>query len=151
MRTSNSRRSAPNAKILIVDDNRLGLAARKVVLEEIGYTIAALSCAQEALEEFANNKFDLVVTDYKMPGMNGVEFISRLRSTAPEIPVILISGFADTLGLNEASTGADVVIQKSNHEVTNLIRAVDRLLTKKPAAKKPPSSQSATRAKRKTV
>ena len=48
---------------------------------------------------------------------------------------MLVSGFVDTLGLNEASTGADAVIQKSANEVTHLVRAVNRLLRrKKPAA-----------------
>ena len=61
--------------------------------------------------------FDVVVTDYKMPKMNGVELIGRLRKLHPATAVILISGFTDTLGLNEASTGADIVLQKSNNEV----------------------------------
>ncbi len=63
------------------------------------------------------HSFDVVVTDYKMPKMNGVELIGRLRKLHPATSVILISGFTDTLGLDEASTGADIVLQKSNNEV----------------------------------
>jgi FixJ family two-component response regulator len=74
--------------------------------------------------------------------MNGVEFITRLRKQNPTVSVILISGFTDTLGLNEANTGADVVIQKSSHEVSHLVRSVNRLLRKRQQpARKPPASQ----------
>jgi CheY-like chemotaxis protein len=121
-------------KILMVDDNRLGLSARRSLLEELGYQITPCHSAEEALERF-NDGFDLVVTDYRMAKMNGVELIGRLKQARPDVPAILISGFVDALGLTEASTGADVVIQKSNNEVAHLVRAVNRLLKKKPARK----------------
>jgi CheY-like chemotaxis protein len=75
--------------------------------------------------------------------MDGLELIVRLRKQAPELLIILISGFVDTLGLNEATTGADAVIQKSNNEVTHLVRAVNRLLRRKP-----PMAEGNSRAKR---
>ncbi len=86
-------------------------------------------------------RFDVVVTDYKMPKMNGLEFIGRLKKLHPQIAVILISGFTDTLGLNEANTGADIVMQKNSHEVSHLIRSVNRLLRQLQPGKKPPASQ----------
>ena len=58
-----------------------------------------------------------------------------LRKQTPDIPIVLISGFVDTLGMNEANSGADAVIQKSANEVTHLVRAVNRLLRRKPAKK----------------
>jgi peptidoglycan/LPS O-acetylase OafA/YrhL len=63
-----------------------------------------------------------------MPRMDGLELIGRLRKHTPGLPIVLISGYVDTLGMNEASTGADVVIQKSANEVSHLIRSVNRLL-----------------------
>jgi CheY-like chemotaxis protein len=104
----------------------------------------------EALECVASDKFNLVVTDYKMPRMNGLELIARLRKQSPGLPVILISGFVDTLGLNEQNTGADVVIQKSNHEVPHLVRAVARLLNRKPARKPAAGEARAAKAKKKS-
>jgi CheY-like chemotaxis protein len=133
-----------------VDDNKLGLSARKSVLEELGHRIATASNGVDALEQFSDRKFDLVVTDYKMPRMDGLELIVGLRKMVPDLPVILISGFVDSLGLNEATTGADVVIQKSANEVSHMVRAVARLLRKKPV-KKPAASEGALKAKRKTV
>ncbi len=137
----NSVSSVAPARILLVDDNPHGLSARKSVLEELGATVVTCSSAAEALQVFADRAFDLVVTDYKMPRMNGDELITGLRKIRLNIPVILLSGFADSLGLNEHNTGADVVIMKSNHEVAQLVRSVLRLLRRK----KPPQLQKSSR------
>jgi CheY-like chemotaxis protein len=149
--TNSSSSTNPCGRILIVDDNSLGLAARRSVLEELGHKVVTSGAPHDALEVCGKQRFDVVVTDYKMPKMNGVEFITRLRKQHPTLRVILISGFTDTLGLNENNTGADIVIQKSSHEVGQLIRAVNRLLRKQnQPSKKPVASQiSAKTEKRK--
>ncbi len=147
MPVRNSPTSTTPARILLVDDNSNGLSARRCVLEELGIASATASNGADALDHFARHKFDLVVTDYKMPRMDGVELIARLRKQVPDLPIILISGFVDALGLSEGSTGADVVIQKSANEVSHLVRSVARLLRRK----KPPASEPPSRAKRKSV
>ena len=143
MISRNSTSSTTRARILLVDDNANGLAARKSVLEELGYRIVTCTSGADALDQFASAKFDLVVTDYKMPRMDGLELIGRLRKSTPDLPIVLVSGYVDTMGMNEASTGADVVIQKSANEVSHLVRSVNRLLRRILPAKKPAASQSA--------
>lgn len=140
-----SRNSSPlsRLRILLVDDNANGLAARKSVLEELGYRIVTCTTGADALEQFESHKFDLVVTDYKMPRMDGLELIGRLRKITPDLPIVLVSGYVDSMGMNEATTGADVVIQKSANEVSHLVRSVNRLLRRKSPLKKPNTSQTA--------
>jgi CheY-like chemotaxis protein len=138
----NSSLPATHARILLVDDNANGLAARRSVLEELGHRVATATSGGDALDQFAAHKFDLVVTDYKMPKMDGLELIGRLRKQSPDLPIVLISGYVDSLGMNEASTGADVVIQKSSHEVSHLVRSVNRLLRRKPVTRKPAAAHS---------
>lgn len=121
--------------VLLVDGNKSGLAARKSVLQEVGYTVKTSDSAESALELFGRFAFQVVITDYQLPRMSGVDFIRELRTNNTTLPVVLISGFADALGLHEANTGADIVIQKSANEVTHLVRAVKRLLNRKPARK----------------
>lgn len=118
--------------------------ARRTVLEQLGYSIVEAHTGAEALEEFDKQHFDLVVTDYKMPKMDGLELIQNLRLKKPAVPVILLSGFAEALGLTEASTRADVVIQKSNNEVNHLVRSVSHLLLRK-APKKAASGRAKAR------
>jgi CheY-like chemotaxis protein len=141
-------------RILLVDDNANGLKARKMVLEELGYGIVTATNGHDALERFEPRKFDLVVTDYKMPRMDGLELIVNLRQLEPGLPIILISGFVDSMGLNEENTKADAVIQKSANEVSHLSRAVARLLrqsSRQKPARKPAGSAAPLKAKRKTV
>jgi CheY-like chemotaxis protein len=142
--------TALNASILLVDDNAGGLRARKTVLEELGHSISTAVNGADALEQFGQHKFDLVVTDYRMPHMDGIKLIVCLRKLEPEIPIVLISGFVDSMGLNEENTGADVVIMKSNNEVAHLVRSVNRLLRSKPGKKRPGSDGAAPRTKRKS-
>jgi CheY-like chemotaxis protein len=130
------------ARLLLVDDNKLGLSARRAVMEELGYDVIATTCPREAVRLAEEKAVDLVITDYRMPEMSGSEMIAALRERGFARPVILISGFVDALGLNEENTGADAVIQKSAHEVTHMVRSVKALLKPK-AARKPPSSQGA--------
>ena len=127
--------SSVNALLLLVDGNKSGLAARKSVLQEVGYTVKTSDSAESALELFGRFPFQMVITDYQLPRMSGVDFIRELRVLNATLPVVLISGFADALGLHESNTGADMVIQKSANEITHLVRAVKRLLNRKPSRK----------------
>ena len=125
--------------ILLIDDNRDGLLVRRSLLEEIGYRVKIAINGEEGLKLFEAEKFDVVVTDYRMPRMDGAEVIVRLRQLDPTARVILLSGFVDPLGLTEQNTGADAVIAKSSNEPAHLVRSVKRLINR--PARKPPASQ----------
>jgi CheY-like chemotaxis protein len=133
-------RSIVPVHLLLIDDNSLGLQARKAVLEEYGYRVATVASAEEALTQLADVRFDLVVTDYKLPGMTGVQLIQEIRKRGLQLHVVLLSGFVDAMGLTERNTDADLVLQKSSNEVSQLVRSVKSLL-RKAAIKKPPSPE----------
>jgi len=137
----------PGAFILLVDDNAHGLIARRTVLEELGYRVRICESGAEALELFATQPVDLLITDFRMPNMDGVELITRIREMRPDLPIILLSGFVEPLGLTEQSTGADVVLSKTAGEVGFLLRSVRRLLTRQPP-RKPMEAEAAVRAKK---
>lgn len=143
MHSVSERTNAAAVRLLLVDDHPAGLAARGSVLTELGFAITTAGSAEVALKKFQAEPFPLVVTDYKLPGMTGVDLIAGIRAVAPETRIVLISGFVDALGLTEQSTGADAVLAKSANEVTQLIRAVQRLL-RRSVAKKPGSVKKAT-------
>ena len=135
MPTQSEAASTPARRILLIDDNRNGLAARRSVLEAEGYAVTASSSPKDAIELFGSGEFHLVITDYRMPVMNGTEVIEALRKQRPDVRVVLMSGMVEVLGLNEQNTGADAVIAKNNTEVPNMVRTVSRLLrnSRKPA------------------
>ena len=140
-------KSQTPARILLVDDNKSGLAARGSVLKEQGYSVTTATNGEDALERLPQNQFDLLVTDYRMPRMDGIELIRRVRSLHPGLPIILLSGYVEAVGLSESTTGADLVLTKGANEVTHLVRAVARLLRRKPARKPPTRVQPVTKAR----
>jgi CheY-like chemotaxis protein len=135
--------SIPN--ILLVDDNRDGLLVRRSLLEEIGCCVSIALNGEEGLTLFQAGKFDVVVTDYRMPRMNGGELIQRIRALEPNARIILLSGFVEPLGLTEQNTGADAVLIKSANEPAQLMRTVKRLVNR--TVRKPPGSQKALQAR----
>jgi len=136
-----------NARILLVDDNRDGLMVRRSLLQELGFRVETTGNGEDALKMVADSRFDVVVTDYRMPRMTGTELIEGIRKVDPNVRVILLSGFVDPLGLTEQSTGADTVVEKSSREPAHLVRAVKRLLNR-PPARKPPGRQNGGRRSR---
>ncbi|HET9321148.1 MAG TPA: response regulator [Bryobacteraceae bacterium] len=137
----------PGATILLVDDNPHGMVARRTVLEELGYTVHAGTNGQEALSVLQHQAVDLVITDFRMPNMDGVELITHIRQLRADLPIILLSGFVEPLGLTEESTGADVVLSKSAGEMGFLVRSVRRLLSRQPA-RKPLESEHIAKSKK---
>jgi|SRR5580704_11251190 CheY-like chemotaxis protein len=149
MRHSSLAKSGVAARVLLVDDNRDGLLARKSLLEEQGFILATATNGEEAFEALSKTTFDLMVTDFRMPKLNGIELIQRVRPLHPALRIILLSGFVNEFGLDEKSTGADMVIAKGAHEISHLLRSVARLLART-VARRPPGSQKDARSHSKT-
>jgi CheY-like chemotaxis protein len=90
------------AVILCVDDEANPLALRKLVLQKAGYEVITANSAKEALALAAARNFDLVLSDYLMPGTTGTELAEQLKAEHPKLPVILISG------VNELPAGSTI-------------------------------------------
>lgn len=82
--------------IVIVDDEQLVLSSLKSFLSlETDYNINTFLSAKEAIVFIGDNDTDLVVSDYLMPEMDGIAFLSKVRELKPEIPRIILTGYAD--------------------------------------------------------
>jgi PAS domain S-box-containing protein len=82
--------------ILLVDDDDLVRVAASEMLDDLGHTTVQASCGAEALEALRQHAgFDLLVTDYSMPNMTGVELARIARMAHPELPVLLVTGYAN--------------------------------------------------------
>ena len=78
--------------ILLVDDEDLLREGVREILEMSDYTVIEARDGEEALSLFAINNVDLVISDIVMPNMDGVDFVSRLRESFPDVPILTISG-----------------------------------------------------------
>jgi DNA-binding NtrC family response regulator len=82
-------------KRIMLIDNEEGLCRMmEAVLRDNGFTVKAHTRSFEAVDEFAAGQWDLVVTDIKMPGMDGLEVLQRVKAKEPAIPVIMITAYA---------------------------------------------------------
>lgn len=93
-----------NASILLIDDDEFLLDSMKQMLDFEYSDVVAVESAEKAVEALKSKKFDLCVTDYKMTGMNGAEFVKLIRSEGNSTPVILISGVLEGGDIKEAMT-----------------------------------------------
>lgn len=102
----NAHRATAKERILLVDDEELILSSTKNALRRIGYDVSTSNNSKEALDLFAeeSDAFDLVITDLTMPGANGLELAARLKDIRSDIPVILCTGFSDTIDEIQAGT-----------------------------------------------
>jgi CheY-like chemotaxis protein len=121
------KEDVPSSRILLVDDNSRGLTARKMILSDHGYGVETALSGEEAWDIFQKHQFDIVVTDLRMGGIDGMELIRRIRAMDAPAGIILLSGFVDCLGLTPQSSGADELINKSNKEIPELLRAIRKL------------------------
>ena len=78
-------------RILVVDDNALLCRLVCDILRTEGYHAVPATSAGQALEAFEREEFDLLVTDFRMPGMNGLELARVVRGKSPQFPIIVIS------------------------------------------------------------
>jgi two-component system response regulator PilR (NtrC family) len=82
------------AKILVIDDELSMREFLKILLEKEGYSAITASDADAAIELLEGNDFDLIISDIKMPGISGLDFLEKIREKGSSVPVILITAYA---------------------------------------------------------
>jgi len=102
-------------RILFIDDEEHIRLSEKQVLQELGFRTDTAADGEEALRLHAESpgRYQLVITDLNMPGLNGLELAERLHQREPDLPVFLITGFHELLnGVDAARSGICAVLSK---------------------------------------
>lgn len=81
-------------QVLLIDDELIALTNLTTVLEREGYAVIACKTGEEGVTAMQSTAFDLVLTDLRMPGIDGMDVLRHIRETMPEVPVIMITGHA---------------------------------------------------------
>jgi len=84
--------------ILFVDDHEVLARLSCEILEMQGYRAVSAYNGEEALEKFEQEEFDVLVTDFRMDGMNGVELAKKVHERHPDVPVIIVTGYGPVDG-----------------------------------------------------
>jgi len=98
---------------LAVDDEPSVRRSIKMLLEHDGHQVTAADSGEAALAELAQRKFDLVITDFSMPGMQGDQLVARIRQLMPNQPIIMATGFVEDYKVfGQASGRVDALLLK---------------------------------------
>ncbi len=103
-------------KILVIDDDDLVRRSVQGILRLEGYESVCAKDAFEALEKIRNAEFDLIISDIRMPGKNGVEAVREIRkmfneNTRKDIPIIFITGYAEVSVELDAEALGEVILK----------------------------------------
>lgn len=113
-------------RVLCIDDHITGLTVRKLLLEAQGYVVTTAATGDDALLLFGANDFDLVITDYYLPGVTGAQLATEFKRMKPHMPVLLFSG---SVAMPESLGAADLFLSKGEDTQT-FLRIVRELLLK---------------------
>jgi CheY-like chemotaxis protein len=115
-------------EILVVDDEAIIGESIKMMLGHEGHKVSHVDNGEAALAELAQRKFDLVITDFLMPGMQGDALVASIRQLAPAQPIILVTAFINEFKVfGQSASRPDVVLLKP-FSLTELCDAIDRVV-----------------------
>ncbi len=114
--------------VLYVDDEASLLKLTKRYLEKSGFSVDTAESAHEALEKMRATSYDAVVSDYQMPGMDGIEFLKALRNSGDTTPFIIFTGKGREEVVIEAfEEGADFYLQKGGEPKAQFIELMHKI------------------------
>jgi len=100
-------------EILVIDDEQMILDMLDQILSAAGYDVHLALGGKKALEVFAEHPVELVLTDIKMPGVDGYHLLREIKGKNPETRIVLMSGYSNDLSIREAiELGADEFVVK---------------------------------------
>lgn len=113
--------------ILLVDDEELVTKAVSQVMQRLGYQVTSHTSSIEALKDFKDDpdKFDIVITDMRMPEIGGIKLTQEIMAIRPSIPVIINTGYSQSLNAEMAKAiGIKGVLRKpaKNSEIAAMVR-----------------------------
>lgn len=115
-------------RIMVIDDENIVGKMLKAVLEQEGYEVETFLSAEPALARLEEEKFDVVITDLKMKGIDGMEVLHRVKTENPDTKVIMITAFASLDAAVEALRGKVDDFFPKPVKIKDLKACIDRLL-----------------------
>jgi len=117
--------------ILVADDDEVLRNMLVETIESMGHQVVGVGDGQEALAQIQKQEFDLAITDIRMPKLDGLSFLKKARESRPRLPVVLITGFAQTYSAQAAKyEGADGYLVKP-FRIEKIEELVKKLLQEK--------------------
>jgi CheY-like chemotaxis protein len=119
------------AAILCIDDEEPALALRRIVLERAGYRVFTALTGKDGIQIFRYQPIDVVIVDYWMADMDGLDVAAELKQLNAKTPIIMLSGYTSIL--DEGLGKVDLWLRKGEGDPEQLLMAVVHLLGKRKA------------------
>lgn len=117
------------SSVLIIDDSPENLSVMAELLLATGVErVRQVPSAEEALEVLSNEAFSIIISDYRLEGMDGVQFLEKLRQGGNRTPVVMLSGAPDKQGIIRATRLERVDFFPKPFRIVDLTCAMERLL-----------------------
>ena len=114
-------------RILCVDDEPTMLSLERRLLESAGFSVFTAACGQEAIQIFEDEPIDIILMDYWMTGMNGIDTAEHMKRLHPEVPIVFFSAYSElpseSLGLAETWLRKG---QEDPEDIISLLRSIAR-------------------------
>jgi len=120
----------PNAKpgrILVVDDEPLILQVLETILQGGGYSVELAGGAEQALAILARSNFDVIITDFQMPGLKGDEFAMEVKARTPRQRIMMLTGMPEQVPALGQPPVIDIILRKPFRS-QDLLQTVQNLL-----------------------
>ena len=114
------------AAILCIDDEEPALLLRRLVLENAGYRVFTALTGKQGIELFRHQTIDVVILDYWMADMDGLDVAEQLKGLSPKTPIIMLSGYTSIL--DEGLGRVDLWLRKGEGDPEQLLAAVVQAL-----------------------
>jgi len=128
---------AAKTRILVLDDEPIVCKRLKPTFIKAGYDVQTFTDSKLALEAFEKQPFDIVITDLKMQGFDGMQFLTRVKEAAPETGVIVITGFATMETAKESFHKGAFDFMAKPFKLSDILEAVRRLETQRDRCGRP--------------
>jgi DNA-binding NtrC family response regulator len=113
--------------ILIVDDEPTILDSGKLILEDEGFEVITASDGREAMNIIKKKTIEVVLTDFKMPGLNGLELIKWIKEFKPELPVFMITSYVNRSIKGVVTQAGACVFMLKPIDYTELIEKIEEI------------------------
>jgi CheY-like chemotaxis protein len=107
------RTKLPKLTVLLVDDHAEVRSTTAAVLEDSGHTVFQAANGSEALDVLKQQdcKCDLLISDYAMPNLSGTEFLKEARQLCPNVPALIITGYAQAEHISDRPEGIEILLK----------------------------------------
>ena len=125
-----------NARILVVDDDENIRKVEVAILEDKGYLVEAVGTAREAIEKSKRKFYNVALIDIRLPDMEGIELLTKIRDTTPKMRKIIVTGYPTLQNAVDAvNKGADAYIVKP-FDVEKVLGTIEQQLRKQEEERK---------------